>query len=226
MLLGQLGASTCVYTSPSTSTQCTLSCTTQLWRACHPDEGKTPFHSWRDCRSYCSFFKVRNLRGYYQIGIKLCTSLNSEILTSCQQFMWHKYFSSLMMAHIWPDLMLLCFFLSGGCSCSATLQTRAQEAPDRGTRAGDPWAFSHYKCDFFPASSQASPPSPKVKTCTKYSKVQHEIWCSRVCPLYNFALNSSVSENASQDTDSEIYIRNLHLHSEIYISLLKSRLSL
>lgn len=91
MLLGQLGASTCVYTPPSTSTECTLSCTTQLWMACHPDKGKTPFHSWRDCRSYCSFFKVRNLRGYYQIGIKLCTSLNYEILTSCQQFMCHKY---------------------------------------------------------------------------------------------------------------------------------------
>lgn len=120
-------------------------------------------------------------------------------------------FSSLMMGHTWPDWTLLCFFLSGGCSCSATLQTCPQEAPDGGTRAGDPRAFSHYKCDFFPASSQASPPSPKVKTCTKHAKLQHEIWCSRVCSLHNSVLNSSVPENASWDTG----LWNLHQSSQI-----------
>lgn len=69
---------------------------------------------------------------------------------------------SLVTGHIWPDLTLLCFSLAGGCSRSAALQTCPQEASDGDTGAGDPRAFSHYKCDFFHASSQASPPSPKV----------------------------------------------------------------
>lgn len=199
----------------ATSTQCTLSYTTQFWRACHPDEGKTPFHSWRDCRSYCSFFQSQKPE-------RLLPNLNYAL---CLFKLWNlsqlsaiyvsQVFSSLMMGHTWPDWTLLCFFLSGGCSCSATLQTCPQEAPDGGTRAGDPRAFSHYKCDFFPASSQASPPSPKVKTCTKHAKLQHEIWCR------GFALCIILCLIV-------LFLRMLHeiQVSEIYISLLKCRLSL
>lgn len=143
------------------------------------------------------FFKVRNLRDYYQIWIKLCTSLNYEILGQLSAISVSWVFPILMMGRIWPDLTLLCFSLAGGCSCSAALQTHPQEAPDRGTGAGDPRAFSHYKCDFFTASSQASSPSPKVKTCTEHTKPHREIWCGRVCALHSVMLNSSGFENAS-----------------------------
>lgn len=148
------------------------------------------------------FIKGRNLRGYYQIWIKLCTSLNYEILGQLSAISVSQAFPSLMTGHTWPDLTLLWFSLAGGCSRSATLQTCPQEAPDGDTGLGDPRAFSHYKCDFFPASHQAAPPSPKVKTCAKRTKLQHEIWCGSVCSLHNVVLNSPGVGSVSQDNGS------------------------
>lgn len=134
-----------------------------------------------------------------------------EILGQLSAISVSQVFPSLMTGCMWPDLMLLFFSLAGGCSRSATLQTHPQEAPDGGAGLGDPRAFSHYKCDFFPANSQASPPRPKVKTCTKHAKLHHEIWCGRICSLHNVVLNSSGFENASQDTG----LWDLHLSSQM-----------
>lgn len=115
--------------------------------------------------------------------IKLFTSLNYEILGQLSEISVSQVLPSLMTGCLWPNFMLLCFCLAGGCSRSAALQTCPQEAPDRGTGAGDPWAFSHYKHDFFLASSQASPSSPKVKTCAKHAKL-----CTMRSDVAGFAL--------------------------------------